>query len=143
MKKGGMDAAVALLGLLAAAVGLYLVRTLADPQGILLPLPYVCIGLGCGALGHGVGNLVSRRMLKNSPALQRQKEVNERDERNIAIQNRAKAKAYDRMTFVYAALMVSFALMGIDVAAVLLMVFAYLFVQGSAIYCRLKYDREM
>ncbi len=39
--------------------------------------------------------------------------------------------------------MVSFALMGVDMIAVLLLVFAYLFVHGFEIYYRLKFDREM
>ena len=47
------------------------------------------------------------------------------------------------MTFVFGALMVSFALMGVDMIAVLLLVFAYLLVHGFEIYYRLKFDREM
>ncbi len=39
--------------------------------------------------------------------------------------------------------MVSFALMGVDIVPILLLVFAYLFVHGCAIYYRLKYDKEM
>ena len=39
--------------------------------------------------------------------------------------------------------MLSFALMGIDVAAVLLLVFAYLFVQDCAVFYLCKYDKEM
>ena len=65
------------------------------------------------------------------------------DERNIAISNRAKAKAYDGMLFVLAALMVSFALMGADMAVVLLLVFAYLFIVGEFIYYLNKYQKEM
>ena len=69
--------------------------------------------------------------------------IEKNDERNIAIANRAKGKAYGMMTFVYGALMVSFALMGIDMIAVLLLVFAYLFVHGFALYYRFKFDKEM
>ena len=47
------------------------------------------------------------------------------------------------MTFVYGALMVSFALMGIDMIAVLLLVFVYLLVHGFALYYRFKFDKEM
>lgn len=39
--------------------------------------------------------------------------------------------------------MVAFALMGVDMIAVLLLVFVYLFVQGYAVYFRCKYDKEM
>ena len=44
-----------ILGILLAGVGLYLVKTLTDPQGILKPLPYLLIGIGCGLFGHGSG----------------------------------------------------------------------------------------
>ena len=39
--------------------------------------------------------------------------------------------------------MVSFALMGVDMSALLLLVFAYLFVHGFGIYYRIKFDKEM
>ena len=39
--------------------------------------------------------------------------------------------------------MVSFALIGVDMVAVLLLVFSYLFVEGCAIRYRCKYDKEM
>ena len=61
----------------------------------------------------------------------------------IAIGNRAKAKAYDMMIFVFGSLLLAFALMGIDVIAVLLTTFAYLFVVGYGIYYRCKFDKEM
>ena len=47
------------------------------------------------------------------------------------------------MTFVFGALMVSFALMEVDMVAVLLLVFTYLFVHGSALYYRFQFDKEM
>lgn len=75
--------------------------------------------------------------------IQKKLEIEKNDERNIAIANRAKGKAFDMMTFVYGALMVSFALMGIDMVAVLLLVFAYLFVHGFALYYRFRFDKEM
>ena len=47
------------------------------------------------------------------------------------------------MVFVFGALMVAFALMGMDMVAVLLLVFAYLFVVGSAVYYRVKFEKEL
>ena len=43
----------------------------------------------------------------------------------------------------YGALMVSFALMEVDLAAILLLVFAYLMVHGLAIYYRCRLEKEM
>ena len=65
------------------------------------------------------------------------------DERNQAIADRAKGKAFDRMTFVYAALMLTFALMEVELAAVLLLVAAYLFVEFSAVDYRCKLEKQM
>ena len=47
------------------------------------------------------------------------------------------------MTFVFGALMIAFALTGVDLPALLLLVFAYLFVHVSVIYYRAKLDKEM
>jgi hypothetical protein len=114
-----------------------------DPQGIMKALPYICVGLGCGTFGHGMGNIISRKSLKNSPTMQKQLEINRKDERNIMIVNSAKAKAYDMMIFIFGALMLSYALMNIDMVVILLFVFAYLFVIIYGIYYRVKYDKEM
>lgn len=143
MKKSKTDYLIAITGIILLAIGLYLVKSNIDPQGILKSLPYICIGLGCGIFGHGMGNLISRKLIKTDPNLEKRLEIDKNDERNITIANRAKSKAYDLMTFVFGALMITFALMGVDMVAVLLLVFAYLFVQGYAIYYRCKYDKEM
>lgn len=143
MKSSKMDYISTAIGTILLVAGLYLVKTVVEPQGILKALPYVCVGIGCGIFGHGMGNILSQKTIMNSPEIQKQIEVDRNDERNIAIANRAKARAYDRMTFVFGALMLSFALMRVDMAALLLLVFAYLFVQFYGVYYRCKYDREM
>lgn len=143
MKKNYGDYFLTITGLILLVVGLFLVKTLVDPQGILKALPYVLVGLGCGIFGHGMGNVISRKATKNSPNIQKQIEIDKNDERNIAIGNRAKAKAYDMMIFIFGALMLSFALMGVDMIPILLLAFGYLFVLGYGIYYRCKYDKEM
>lgn len=143
MKNSKVDYISTAIGIILIVIGLFLVRTFVEPQGIFKALPYVCVGIGCGIFGHGMGNIISRKAIKNNPGIQKQIKIDRTDERNIAIANRAKAKAFDMMTFVFGALMLSFALMGVDMVAVLLLVFAYLFVQGYGIYYRCKYDKEM
>ncbi|MFK7697603.1 hypothetical protein ACI5FR_32875, partial [Paenibacillus sp. HJGM_3] len=59
------------------------------------------------------------------------------------IANRGKAKAYDMMVFVFGALILALALMGVDLTVVLLLVFAYLFTIGYGTYYRFKYYKEM
>ena len=143
MKKEIFHCIVAVIGLLLLATGLILLKTIVNPQGVLVVVPYVCIGLGCGAFGHGVGDIVNNRIAKNNPQLQKQMEIDKNDERNIAIANQAKAKAYDIMLYVFGALMVAFALMRVDMVVVLLLVAAYLFVVGFFIYYLNKYHKEM
>lgn len=143
MKKQTFAYVAVLAGVALIGMGVFLLNRIAEPQGVMLALPYVCIGIGCGIFGHGMGNVIYRRAVKTSPELQRQIRRDQKDERNVAIANRAKSKAYDMMIYVFGALMVSFALMGVDVIAVLLLVFAYLFVIGYGVYYRCKYDREM
>ena len=130
-------------GLLLAACGLILMKAGSNPQGIMRALPYVMVGVGCGLFGGGMGDLLGKRAVKNSPEVAKRIEIEANDERNVAISNKSKAKAYDIMTFVLGALMVAFALMGTDITAVLLLVFAYLFIQGCGVYFRIKYDKEM
>ena len=128
-------------GLVLAIIGLVLSKTNTD--GIMIALPYVCIGVGCGAFGHGMGQLISNRALKNSPKLKKQMEIDKNDERNIMIANYAKGKAYEAMIFIFGSLLVSFSLMNLEMYAILLLVFAYLLVVGISIYYRIKYEKEM
>lgn len=143
MKKKTSSCVVAVLGLVLFGAGLCLMKTVANPQGVMRVLPYVLVGLGCGAFGHGTGDLINRNTMKNNPEIARKLEIEKNDERNIEIANRSKAKAFDIMLSVFGALMIAFALMGVDLAATLLLVFAYLFVTGCGIYYRIKYDKEM
>lgn len=143
MKKHRLDYFIAVIGILLLGMGLFLVKIISEPQGAIRGLPYICIGVGCGIFGHGMGNIIGRKAVKNNPDIQKQLEIEKKDERNIAIANHAKAKAFDMMIFVFGVLMIAFALMGVDMAAVLLLVFAYLLVIGYDVYYRFKYDKEM
>lgn len=131
------------LGVLLLVGGFVLLKAVAEPEGIMLSLPYICIGVGCGVFGHGMGNILGKRAMKNNPELAKKVSIEEKDERNVAIGNMAKAKAYDMMIFVFGALMISFALMGVDLVVILLFVAAYLFVVGYGVYYRIKLDKEM
>lgn len=141
--KRNVDYVLIVFGLILLAAGLYFVKTATDPRGLMLTLPYVCIGLGCGIFGHGAGSLISKQLVSSDPEQAKRLAVEMNDERNVAIGNMAKAKAYDMMIFVFGALQISFALMGADLAVILLLVAAYLFVVGYGIYYRMRYNKEM
>lgn len=143
MKKSVTAYILVIAGVLLLGGSLYLIRTTPDPQGIMRTLPYVCIGLASGMFGSGMGELMSRQAMKSNPEAAKQVEINKNDERNVAIADRAKAKAYDMMVFVFGVLMLALALMDTDLTVVLLLVFAYLFTIGYGVYYRFKYDREM
>ena len=131
-----------IVGILMTVGGVVLIRTVGEPEGILHALPYICIGLGCGIFGQGLGDLLARKAYRKYPELERQLEIERLDERNVMIGDRAKARAYDLMIYVYAALMLAFALMGESLWVVIPLVIAYLFVQGYAIYQRVRLEKE-
>ncbi|MDQ0062729.1 hypothetical protein [Paenibacillus harenae] len=143
MKKIISSYFLTLVGVGLLAGGLYFIKRIEDPQGMLRALPFICVGLGCGIFGHGMGEIIVRTAMKNNPAAAKQLEIDKKDERNLAIANRAKAKAYDMMVFVLGALITAFAFMAIDLIMVLLLVFAYLFILGYNTYYRFKYYKKM
>ena len=124
---------LSLFGLLLCVAGAVLLKN----GGLATPLPYVLLGVGCGLFGQGAGALISQKILQSAP----ETEHSLRIERNVTLANRA--RAYDLMSAVFGALMVSFALMGVELTAVLLLVAAYLSVHGYAIWCRCKLEKEM
>lgn len=141
MKKNITQVLITILGILLLGIGFYLLKAL--PNMVNSPIPYVLIGIGSGTFGSGVAGMINGRIMKNSPEIAKQKEIEQNDERNLAISYKAKAKAYDCMVFVFGALMLSFALMKAELKTTLLLVFAYLFVVGYGLFFRAKYDKEM
>lgn len=141
--KRAKDIGRSLLGFVLIGVGICLIKTVPDPQGIMRALPFLLVGFGCGIFGHGLGELLAKKAAASDLEMARQVEIAQTDERNVMIGNMAKAKGYDMMTYVFGALMVAFALMGASWAVILPMVVAYLFVHGYAIYFRVKFDKEM
>ena len=139
MKSQKVNGLIIALGVLLFAGGLILT---ALSKGAKV-LPYLGIGLGCGLFGHGMGEVLARRARRADPARFRQMDIEKKDERNIVISAGAKARAFDLMTFVFGALLIAFALMGVETAPLLLLVLAYLFVRGSAVYYRAKLEKEM
>jgi len=61
----------------------------------------------------------------------------------MVIAYRAKAKAYDMMVFTLGAILLAYALMDLDMVAILMLVFANLLIIGYGIYYQIKYEREM
>ncbi|KNY27050.1 hypothetical protein [Pseudobacteroides cellulosolvens] len=132
-----------LIGFLILAAGAVLGKLTKDTQGIIGTLPYILIGVGSGVFGQNLGTVFNIYAMKKAPQVAKQREIEEMDERNIAINNKAKAKAYDLMVMVFGALMVAFALSKVDWVVVLAIVIAYLFVVFSNVYFISRYQKEM
>ena len=141
--KQAKNIGLSLLGFVLIGAGIYMIRTVPDPQGIMRALPFLLVGFGCGIFGHGLGDLLAKKAVQSDPAMARQLEIAQTDERNVMISSMAKARGYDMMTYVFGALMVAFALMGAPWTVIIPMVIAYLFVHGYAIYFRVKLEKEM
>lgn len=143
MKRDRKEIVWIVVGVVLWGIAVLLLRQNPGNSGFWRALPYVCLGVGTGLLGQGIGQMVQRKALQSDPELARQQEIEAGDERNIQLAQRAKAKAFDLMVFVFSALLLVFALMGVDLTALLLLVAAYLLVQGYAVYCRVKLEKEM
>lgn len=143
MKRDRKEIVWIVVGVVLWGIAVLLLRQNPGNSGFWRALPYVCLGVGAGLLGQGIGQMVQRKALQSDPELARQQEIEAGDERNIQLAQRAKAKAFDLMVFVFGALLLVFALMGVEMTALLLLVAAYLLVQGYAVYCRVKLEKEM
>ena len=141
MKKIGKILMI-IFGALLFGAGFWMLRSLPDPGGVLAALPYLCIGVGCGMFGHALGEMLSAAAVRRDPQIKKQIEIESKDERNIMLGNMAKAKGFDIMTYLFAALMLAYALMGESLRVIIPFVIAYLFVEGYSIFCRVKMDKE-
>lgn len=134
---------LSILGFLLMAAGVLLVKRNILTQDIIKNVPYLLVGIGAGVFGENFGKIISSSVMKNSPHIAKKAEIEEHDERNTEIRNKAKAKAYDLMIKVYGAVMIALALMGVDFSVVIAVVVAYLFVVASSIYYQSKFNKEM
>lgn len=67
--------------------------------------------------------------------------IDAKDECNVMIAHMAKAKGYTIMVYVFAALMLVYAFMGIPYTIVIPFVIAYLFIIIATVYYRLKFEK--
>ena len=58
-------------GILLGIGSLFALRHYDHAEGVMAVLPFVCLGIGCGAFGHGMGDLLSRKALASDPELAR------------------------------------------------------------------------
>lgn len=130
-------------GIALVIAGFVLLKFFPADEGVMEVLPYYFMGIGCGAFGRGAGELLRARALRGNPELAFELEVERTDERRIFIANAAKARAYDVMSYLFAALIICFGLMQVDLVVLLMLIAAFLFVEGVAIYQMVKLEKKL
>lgn len=133
----------ALLGLALVVLGIIGHRHGANTEKAVDAMYYLLIGMGCGVFGHFTGNIIGYFSTKDNEALRRQIEIEKNDERNIAIAEKAKSKAYDLMIYLFAAMLIMFSLMGVDKLQIVIIVAVYLSIQLYGLYWRATFEKEM
>ncbi len=103
----------------------------------------VCLGLGAGLTGMSIAKLISALILQRHPEQLRRQQIEETDERNAAIRDKAKGKGFDAMSIIYATAMLICVLLNAGLAIILVMVGAYLAVYAVQLYYLSKYSGEM
>lgn len=103
----------------------------------------LCIGIGAGLIGMNVANLIIRLYYKSHPDIKKQSDIDSKDERNISINTKAKAKAFD--ITIKALIIVPFLLILADspLWMTLAAVGIYLYGFSVQIYYTLRYNKEM
>ncbi len=134
---------LSVLGLLLMASGLIVVKSFPELQPMIKVIPFLCFGIGAGIFGENLGSAVNTYIFLKNPLEAKKFEIEEKDERNTIIKNKAKAKAYDLMLMMYGALMLSFALLGVDLYLVVTLAVMYLIINMSNMYYLLKFQKEM
>ncbi len=86
----------------------------------------VLIGLGAGVFGMSGAQLITQRVMDRNPALNRQINIEQSDERNIQINNHAKAKAFDFLQFLALPFFLVLVLADVRIWVVLLAIVVYL-----------------
>ncbi len=67
--------------------------TSSDALGLGYRISGILFGIGSGALGAGIANIYSNNIYKKNPQLAKKMKIEQNDERNIVIKNKAQAKA--------------------------------------------------
>jgi 1,4-dihydroxy-2-naphthoate octaprenyltransferase len=132
-----------LIGFIMLVVSVILHKLTKNAHGIIYNSSFILFSIGASVLVQNIRNIFNICAIKKDPQLENQKEIDEKDERNIVIRDKAKAKAFDIMVIVFAALILALSLVLVDQTVVYLFTIVYLFVIFLYIYFMDKYDKEM
>lgn len=131
------------VGLMILAAGFMLMILFRNVDGILRILPYICVGIGTCVFQFNLREFINHLTLRKDPQATKLIEIESNDERNIAIQNKAKAKAYDFMIMIFCAIMPILAIKWRELYILLIFLAAYALVSFIYLYYLKKYQKEM
>lgn len=92
----------------------------------------ILVGLGAGLSGMSGAQLITERVMQRNPALQKKISIEQSDERNVQINNYAKAKAFEFATFLALPFFLILVLADVPLSIVLLSIAVY--VADYAVY---------
>ncbi|NMD38688.1 MAG: hypothetical protein GYA87_08435 [Christensenellaceae bacterium] len=124
-------------------LGLVLIKVSKNSKDIMAVLPFIFIGVGSGLFGESVGNYFKHKDLLKNPQKARQEYIEEHDERNQALRNKAKAKTYNLFQYIFANILLGFGLMSVDLYIIIVLAMLYLFLTFANIYYINKLQKEM
>lgn len=128
---------IALLSILLIVIG----ASIQPPA--LKALTGILMGVGAGLFGLSVAKITTLWIEAKNPAYKHKVDIEASDERNQAINNLARGRAFEAFTPVFGVLMLVFVLIGVDLLPELLLVAAYLAVYGVYFYHIGKLGKEM
>jgi len=134
----------ALFGILQLVTGIFLILlSFLLKADVPKPICGVFLGVGGCLSGMGIIRLITNHIESINPALKRAKEIEDNDERNIVIRNRAKAKAGDITQWLIIAIAYITILISAPIWVTLFVVCVYIFYNVAGILLINKYQNEM
>ena len=129
-----------LLLIIGSIIALYFFR---DEKSAYTVISFTVFGCGFGLLGDGIGRLNAARLEKKDPERMKLFNIEKNDERNIAIDEKARAKAFTLSQYLFPAVLVALVIMKVDIKALIPVVAADLLVLAYSLYIRQKLYKEM
>ena len=108
------------LGIILLVSGFLLKFLFPVSDEILRALTFVLIGSGTGIIGAGAAKIIRQRILDKNPQIAKQYEINENDERNILIREKAGYATWYLTLFMLAIISLIFIILDYKVASFIL-----------------------
>lgn len=142
-KKNRGQYILTVVGFILFVAGIVLAMFFSKSEGIMRTFPFICLGIGAGFCGGGLGSVIRSRQMLKDPQLAKKIDIDAKDERNIAIANKAKAVAYNFTVLIFSALIMFLSLVQVETYIIFIFIGAYLVIIFLHIFFLIKYHKEM